>query len=279
MTSLVGIHGIGNNTPGQVPVNAARGLADVWRAALRQGSLAEGADAFDLTVCYYAHRLRRVGRQAGAERLDDLDPQAQTMVRQWLREQDVDLGNPQGKLTGSLRQEVGELARRLNRSRDAVELFVALFFGEVSRYLHGDGLARHLVRTEAANAIAAAAEPRIVVAHSLGSVVAYETLHAYPHLGVDLLVTIGSPLACAPVFDALDPAPQNGRGLRPPGVRRWVNIADRGDIVATPRHGVRDLFDGLDDDLETSIHWADFHLAGNYLKTEALAGVLRGQLD
>ncbi|MFD2353188.1 hypothetical protein ACFSTC_33720 [Nonomuraea ferruginea] len=36
------------------------------------------------------------------------------------------------------------------------------------------------------------------------------------------------------IFERLLPAPVNGRGERPKGVRRWVNIADKDDIAAIP---------------------------------------------
>ena len=128
----------------------------------------------------------------------------------------------------------------------------------------------------AGTAIGAAPPPRIVVAHSLGSVVGWEALAAYPQIEVDLFVTVGSPLALPRVvWDRLEPAPRDGFGQRPAGVQRWVNLADRGDLIAIPRGGVKDRFRGVEDDCETSIHWADFHLVSNYLKTEALAEILR----
>jgi hypothetical protein len=83
------------------------------------------------------------------------------------------------------------------------------------------------VLTTVADTIAARGA-RVVLAHSLGSVVAYETLWARPDLEVELLITLGSPLAPPDVvFDRLDPAPRNGKGRRPPGVRRWINVAPR----------------------------------------------------
>jgi hypothetical protein len=46
-------------------------------------------------------------------------------------------------------------------------------------------------------------------------------------------VTVGSPLGLRSViFDRLDPAPVDGSGVWPAGVRRWTNIADPGDVVA-----------------------------------------------
>lgn len=51
---------------------------------------------------------------------------------------------------------------------------------------------------------------------------------------------------------------------RPPTVRRWVNLADPGDLIAVPRVLSR-YFTGIDTDLEPSIHAFDFHKAKNYL--------------
>ncbi|MFD5750679.1 DAK2 domain-containing protein [Streptomyces sp. NPDC127033] len=60
---------------------------------------------------------------------------------------------------------------------------------------------------------------------------------AHPGLGVEVLVTVGSPLGVpGAVFDMLDPAPDtSGNGTRPPGIRHWANIAEAGDLVALPR--------------------------------------------
>ncbi|MFI6483425.1 hypothetical protein ACIBH1_36235 [Nonomuraea sp. NPDC050663] len=79
-------------------------------------------------------------------------------------------------------------------------------------------------------------DTRVVVAHSLGSVVAYEALAAHPEWPVKSLVTLGSPLGLPNlIFDRLTPAPTPGppvRGAWPGAVEQWTNIADRGDIVA-----------------------------------------------
>ncbi|MET7988479.1 alpha/beta hydrolase [Streptomyces sp. NPDC005281] len=70
--------------------------------------------------------------------------------------------------------------------------------------------------------------PTIVVAHSLGTVVALETLAAYQG-DVPLLVTLGSPMGMrAAVGLRMRPQP-----LRVPGsVGRWLNFWDRDDLVA-----------------------------------------------
>ena len=85
---------------------------------------------------------------------------------------------------------------------------------------------------------AIADDTRVIVAHSLGSVVAYEMLFTLPHRPLGALVTLGSPLGLRNlIFDRLRPppavGPQNGhlKGSWPP-VRMWANVADAGDIVA-----------------------------------------------
>jgi hypothetical protein len=84
-------------------------------------------------------------------------------------------------------------------------------------------------------------DTRVVVAHSLGSVVAYETLAARTDGHPVSLVTLGSPLGMSPiVFDRLKPSPANGLGAWP-NVTAWWNVSDSGDIVAIVKE-LRPLF-------------------------------------
>lgn len=78
-------------------------------------------------------------------------------------------------------------------------------------------------------------DTRVIVGHSLGSVVAYEALCASQGWPVTDLVTLGSPLGMRSViFERLMPEPVAGVGAWPNGIRRWSNIADPGDIIALP---------------------------------------------
>ncbi|MGV9312129.1 hypothetical protein ACWDR0_08025 [Streptomyces sp. NPDC003691] len=70
--------------------------------------------------------------------------------------------------------------------------------------------------------------PAVIVAHSLGTVVALETLHRTP-APIPLLVTLGSPIALRTVVaPRLVPQPPSV----PASVQRWDNYWDRDDIVA-----------------------------------------------
>ena len=137
---------------------------------------------------------------------------------------------------------------------------------------------RAAARDEVARVIAAE-RPRIVIAHSLGTVIAYEALWAHPELTVDLLITLGSPLGLSHgVFPRLEPPPTADGGARPPGVRRWVNVADVGDLVAIPaKLGTK--FTGVDLDAEQSIALFEYHDVGCYLSCAAVATAVRLGLD
>ena len=280
MISVVAVHGVWNHQRNLVPTSAAQRLASDWGATISAGPLGRLPTDVSVTGAYYSHRLRPVGAQAGNEALDQLPALGREMVSQWLDLVQPDSGQPQGALTRSLRQDLARFAAACGLNRLLLERGVAALFGEVARYLDPDSPARFLAQTEVANAITAANRNgfTLVIAHSLGSVVTYETLHAYPQLHVEHLITLGSPLALPhAVFDRLQPAPRP-RGARPANTARWTNIADIGDVVAVPPRGVRDRFDGVDHDVETAIHVADFHLVQHYLRTTAVAEALRHSL-
>lgn len=76
-------------------------------------------------------------------------------------------------------------------------------------------------------------DTRVVVAHSLGSVVAYEALCSEQARGAVTLVTLGSPLGIRNLtFDRLTPLPVDGVGVWPRSAQQWHNVSDPGDIVA-----------------------------------------------
>jgi GNAT superfamily N-acetyltransferase len=271
MTRIVGVHGVGNYLGDLTDDEAAARLSAVWSRACRHGE-----STLDLSVAYYASVLRSRGRQGGGDGVDDLTEDAADMVRAWLANFDLPDGVGQGVGTWPLRQALGWLAQRRRLPPRLVERFVATFFGEVAVYLNpSDSDCRHRAREAVARTIRRH-EPTVILGHSLGSVVAYETLWSYPEIKVDVLVTLGSPLALPQaVFPRLRPAPRDGRGARPPGVSRWVNIADPGDLVALPPKGVSQRFAGVASDDHDVIGVFSFHSATKYLATQCLSAILQ----
>lgn len=75
-------------------------------------------------------------------------------------------------------------------------------------------------------------DTRVIVAHSLGTLLMYMGLHNNPHWNVHTFVTLGSPLGAPMIFEHLNPPPIEGRGRWPGSVKRWVNIRALGDKAA-----------------------------------------------
>lgn len=108
--------------------------------------------------------------------------------------------------------------------------FLKAFIADTAAYFFAPGM-RQRIQQRLRDEIAAAGQrPVTLVAHSQGSIIAYEVLSALGSSGLrlEVLVTIGSPLGVQEVQDFLDPAPPRV----PLRVPRWHNYADPLDPVA-----------------------------------------------
>lgn len=264
MTTIVGVHGIGKyhyyQEAGGSPGRAAETMRLKWNGyldkGLRGGAPYGGADYFS-EIAYYAHHLRRTAPAP----VRQMAPDAKLVFSDWAKQLDGRLPSQAGETLTGIAHRLAEWL--LGRLGDQAVRFAEDFCPEVAAYL-GGGDSRTKARDTVADVIRRR-QPRVVVAHSLGSVVAYEAFWAHPDLSTELLVTLGSPLAMRNVvFERLLPVPVHGRGARPPGVGRWINIADKDDIAAIPP-GLRDHFEGIERDVACNIDWLDFHTVRNYL--------------
>ncbi|MGI9601354.1 MAG: hypothetical protein ACR2QE_05695 [Acidimicrobiales bacterium] len=86
-----------------------------------------------------------------------------------------------------------------------------------------------------------ASDTRVVVAHSLGTVISYRTLCAHPEIELDTLVTLGSPLGSGFFVDDEPP------GAWPGSVNRWVNVCAHGDQVAYPSQVAKHFGDRVEE--------------------------------
>ena len=148
--------------------------------------------------------------------------------------------------------------------------------GQVSRYLarseaDADGTTLD-VRIRARVAAAIGDGPAVVVAHSLGTVVALETLHEL-RSPVPLFVTLGSPIAMRTVvLPRLRPQPP----AVPDGTARWLNFWDRDDVIAVRPRLEKDLAPGalgvrpVSARIDSDGLWV--HTATKYLAQAAVAG-------
>ncbi len=236
MAVVVLVHGIAAQTKGP------QTLLEHWLPALRDGVTLAGGDARldNVTMAFYGDVFRPPGtRSLGAPPMtagDLTDPlESELLLAWWAEAARVDPAVPGPEATTRLRTPylIQRALNALSRSRFFADVAEHLLIGalsQVRRYLTEDAV-RQRVCGRLADCLSA--DTRLVVAHSLGSVVAYETLSQLsepPHL---TLITLGSPLAIPNlIFDRLRPAPRAGVGSWPPVVREWINIADHGDVVA-----------------------------------------------
>jgi hypothetical protein len=219
-------------------------LADeVWRSA-RPGRR-------EVRMAFYGDLFLRRGTQGAAADLADLDGDqqelAETLALEWLRSAADRAGRPDDRLEaqralyGIERAGTGEAqgARALLRpalngltrlrwfaplGMGFAERFVNRSLAQVTRYLTEPEL-RAEVQGRVIGLIGP--ETKAVVGHSLGSVAAFQTAHRLRR-EVPLLLTLGSPLGMRSlVYDRLEE-----RREAPAKIRRWVNLADRDDLVA-----------------------------------------------
>jgi hypothetical protein len=86
----------------------------------------------------------------------------------------------------------------------------------------------------------AANEKILLIGHSLGSVIAYDTLWELARIEqlpgkVDLFLTLGSPLGIHYVERRLMGSDRKGQDKYPNNIRHWVNLSAVGDITALDR--------------------------------------------
>ncbi|MFD5338383.1 hypothetical protein [Streptomyces hawaiiensis] len=259
MTRLLGIHGVRNyKAADTTPDLGGKRLRADWLEAL-----GDRIPGLELETAYYADLLR------GERQSDELDDTDVVLVEQWARAWGIDPSGVQGRATGWVRWICGQVAQRSGQRPAMVEKTVRMFFPEVARYF---AIRRAAVRERVRGALLRH-RPDVVVAHSLGSVVAYEVLHELAdELDVRLLLTLGSPLALPhAVFHRLDPLPRDGKGAKPAGVRRWVNVADAGDFVAVPRGELARVFAGVEELPDISIAPAWPHGVLDYLRHRSVS--------
>jgi pimeloyl-ACP methyl ester carboxylesterase len=158
-----------------------------------------------------------------------------------------------------------------------------MFLTDVHDFLYDPELRAHMEQT-LLDRLAAGGGPFVVVAHSQGTMIAYDVLRRLnrAQFVVPLFVTIGSPLGLDEVKDELG----HWSGARdklpfPPCVDTWVNVAERLDPVALKNDFSGD-FTGA---IRNTSGWfvnkdAPFnpHSATGYLRNETVRTAVRDEV-
>jgi hypothetical protein len=236
---VVLVHGIGAQALGE------QVLIQQWLPALNSGLTRCGTSELEpgeVAAGFYGDLFRPQGQflSAGDPFYSPADVQAgweEELLWAWWKaaaETDPSVRLPGNQSLASTPVPVQTILHQLSRSRFFAGAAPRVMIGnlkQVRRYLFEPDL-REQIQDRVRALIDAAT--RVVVAHSLGSVVAYEALCSMPGHSVRALVTLGSPLGIPNlIFDRLQPTAVNGVGAWPGmGDMRWTNVSDRGDVVA-----------------------------------------------
>jgi hypothetical protein len=253
------------------PEEAAEITSREWMARLRQ-SLGPLSDRIALNVAYWAPYLRS-DRTQNMTGVQDLSTPAAAAAGDVLADLSVATQPARRGSTSALRGLVPRLSQRYSQLTATVAVRM---IQEIATYLSEPSGPQRIAAREAVAEAIKRARPRVVLAHSLGGVIAYEALWSHPELRLELLVTMGTPLGLnTSVAQRLQPGPVSGRGRRPPQVDRWIDLSSRNDLmVGAP---LSSLFDGVEA-YRIDGGALDSHALSSYLTHPKLASVLAGYL-
>lgn len=247
MARVVFVHGIGKQQDGEDT------LVRSWLPALTDGLRRAGhtvlLDPSDVAMAFYGDLFRPTGRLLAvgdpAYTAADVEEgfERELLLAWWAEAARTDPGVVPPDASDTLAatpRSVQSALRALSGSKFFADVALRSMVADLKQvrgYLL-DPRTRASVRARVRDAIGP--DTRVVVAHSLGTVVAYEVLCALTPHRITALVTLGSPLGIPNlVFDRLDPAP--GRWPGPAETLTWTNLAATGDAVALVKD-LRPLF-------------------------------------
>ncbi len=225
MGQVLGVHGIFQEQKGrsQLLSEWGPGLADGVEAA---GGRSATTPSYDL--CFYGDLFLPAGaqgvRQPAGKAATGRDPLSMPLSDEDMRflgdvVAEVEAAYPElGPAMGAPRvpEAMQPLARRLTRRMDSrLALQTLGVLRQVKSYLDDQFLAEAIRDRLLADLNR---QPQVVIAHSLGTVVAVDTLRLNPHLKVPILVTLGSPLGMRAVQSRLrhpgGPSPTHADALQ-----------------------------------------------------------------
>lgn len=275
MTDIVGVHGIAQQQLGR------NQLINAWAPALRDGvelSARRQLAAPPLDLAFYGDLFLSRGTEDSKGTTSDIDfgvrllegigkgeaEALRGLAAETVTDEDmaaVAEAPPDksiGRVPLPLQGLIGVLDRRFGRRGAGVLLLGEL--RQVRRYL----LDHELKAAVDARTRGAARGCRVLVGHSLGSVVAFEYVRQNPDHQLDLLLTLGSPLGLRLIRELLLDGDLGGIPTeKPSSTTTWVNVRDRRDPVAAA--GPLDAhWPGIDEvvvDNEKSAHSVERYLS------------------
>jgi pimeloyl-ACP methyl ester carboxylesterase len=194
MASIVLVHGAYNELWGP------NELAARWIPALQDGlwHVGRSIGPNEISVCFYGDLFRRDPEVVGAEQWAATRAGVEDTLTETVGEDAL--------------EQLAQLAGRQTYER-TVDMFATMA---------ADPSLRDRVRRRLLDLLD---DTDVLVAHSLGTVVAHQVLVAHPEVAVGTLVTLGSPLGAPPFLTD---------GAWPGSAERWVNVVSVTDPVPEP---------------------------------------------
>ncbi len=253
-----------------------------WRNAMIRGlhnARFPGADSLTFECAFYGH-LYNDGKSVGDRTYQAADLESGLEQELFIAIADATDANDEeihreGDSKLWLPNPIQRAVRRIERHKilDGVSSKVIGLVKQVGRYFKDDDFAE-AVREELTQAMSEI--PRVLVAHSLGSIIAYDWLRRQEQAAVPALITIGSPLGFRGVRRALDPLMDTSPAAWPK-VETWINVAADEDAVAIVKK-LDGLYGGpVDDRLAHNTRMAA-HSAVKYLENVHTSNALKAAL-
>lgn len=273
MGKIIGIHGL-SNKPEETQ------LAKWWKDAIEEGLKRNHAFEVDVdfTSVYWADVM-----------YDEPDPDPQPYLpspgtgplqryhdgwKDALSAEALDFG-------GDLLDDV----KSFFKLRRTADLVLEKKLPDLYRYYKEPDI-RDALRDRLKQALLASRSQRIMlIAHSMGSIIAYDVLRdlrdEHPDFRVPHFVTIGSPLGLPHVIYRIKE--ERGRARTPSVVERWTNFADRRDPVAADvflkgDYEPNDRRVGVADDLVINDYPRNSHKSYGYLRAPEVSEAIRAFL-
>ncbi|WP_330256362.1 hypothetical protein OG874_18440 [Nocardia sp. NBC_00565] len=253
MAAIVLVHGIAQEQYGADLLEAQ--WLPALAAGVRTAGHAELADqlwrgqrpgVLEVRMAFYGNAFLDPGAQGGGAPVGEESELTERLAEAWLAIAAGQAADQRDRLEAQRyldnsalgaegAQGFGRKARPAANALTKLKWFAPFGFGmagkfvnqsltQVSKYLAEDTV-REFAQRQVLDLIGP--ETRLVIGHSLGSVVAYEAMHRTRQPAA--LVTLGSPLALQSIiYPLLRPQPPTV----PAALTRWENLADRDDIVA-----------------------------------------------
>jgi hypothetical protein len=277
---LIFVHGM--RQEGKRPAD----LQATWETALATAWSRAGLSkpAYELEMPFYGDELNELTEAVrgsasavvtrGEGGPETFSPLEEALIREMARKQgitDVEVRSDLGQevvARGPANWEwVQAIGRVLETNVPALRRLGLSFVRQVDAYLtrpHIRAAVDDIVRPSLSRG------PAIIVAHSLGTIVAYNLLRATGQDGrFPLLVTVGSPLGIGAVKDKIMPPRPL---MRPTSVSSWLNATDERDYVALYARLDRDTFaDGIENVSDVHNRQEDAHLIDDYLSNKTVS--------